>query len=143
MEKYGTTILATVKCLDLNSEKLPQHDLAYGWVEYVFTVDGKEYTRRVGLYESEWTKLQEKGTMEIRYLPDNPNIHRPERGEWFHRHHWSSKIMMIFLGSIMFLVGMFYFVLSLFGYDFEIHNGTTYLLKPNQILEDRLEELEQ
>jgi hypothetical protein len=143
MQKYGTPELAHIKRLDLNSEKLPQHNLAHGWVEYVFTVDGKEYTRRVGLYESEWIKLQEKETIAIQYLPNNPNINRPECGEWFARHHWSSKIMWIFLGSIIFLGGLFYFVLTIFGYALETHNNTTYLLKPNQILEDRLKELEQ
>jgi ABC-type multidrug transport system fused ATPase/permease subunit len=142
MQKYGMTTLATIKHLDLNSEKLPQHELAHGWVEYVFTVDNTEYTRRVGLYESEWIKLQEKEPIEIRYLPDNPNINHPKRGEWFHRHHWSSKLMEIFLGACIFLFGTFCFVLTLFGYTFDTHNGTTYLLKPNQILEDRLEELE-
>ncbi|MDR1483367.1 MAG: DUF3592 domain-containing protein [Planctomycetaceae bacterium] len=141
MQKYGITTLATIKHLDLNSEK-SQYESAHGWVEYVFTVDNTEYTHRVGLYESEWIKSQEKETIEIRYLPDNPNINHPKRGEWVHRHYWTSKLMEIFLGSCVFLFGTFCFVLALFGYTFDTHNGTTYLLKPNQILEDRLEELE-
>ncbi|MDR0611558.1 MAG: DUF3592 domain-containing protein [Planctomycetaceae bacterium] len=141
MRKYGTSTIATIKRLDINSEKTPESELWYGLVEYVFTVNDKEYTRRVKLYESEWIKLQEEKTMEIRYLPDNPNINRPERGEWFHRHHWSSKLMGIFFGACVFLFGTFGFVLALFGYTLDTHNGIIYLLKHDQILEDRLEKI--
>ncbi|MDR3197073.1 MAG: hypothetical protein LBU34_04305 [Planctomycetaceae bacterium] len=108
-------------------------------VEYIFTVNGKEYTRDTLLYEPEWTKLQGEKTITILYLPNNPNNNRPKQGESFEN---ASNLLWICPFGII-LFGICFVFFGVLGYDFETHNGIIYWLKSGQILEDRLEELAQ
>lgn len=132
LQKNGVVVEATIKCHYLFNGR--GHRL-----EYVFTINGKEYTKDVLLYEREWTNLKEEKSVTVRYLPNNPNINQPEQGE--NRGDMSMLLWICPLGMMIFGTSFIFF--GVLGYDFETYNNTVYLLKPGQILEDRLDELAQ
>jgi hypothetical protein len=130
IQKNSVSIEATIK----------KHYLVNNYgrrLEYTFTVNSEEYTRDVRLYDQEWTKLKGEKSITVIYLPNNPNINRPKQGE---RNPDDAKILMYVcpLGILLFAS---FFILVLLGYDLESHNNKLYLIKPGQILEDRLAEL--
>jgi hypothetical protein len=106
-------------------------------LEYTFTVNGEEYTRDVRLYDQEWTKLKGEKSITIIYLPNNPNINRPKQGE----HNSADAKILMYVCPLGILLFASFFILALLGYDLESHNNKLYLIKPGQILEDRLAEL--
>jgi hypothetical protein len=131
LQKSSISIEATIK----------RHYLFNGRghrLEYVFTIDGKEYTKDVLLYERKWINLKEEKNVTVRYLPNNPNINQPEQGEYR-----IDMIILLWICPFSIILSSAFFVLTILGYDFESHNGTMYLLKPGQILEDHLDELTQ
>ncbi|MDR1268662.1 MAG: hypothetical protein LBK82_03985 [Planctomycetaceae bacterium] len=112
-------------------------------LEYVFTVDGKEYTNTNRLQKREWTNLKGRKTVTARYLPDDPNENYLEQGE-NDRYKDKNKIRFsfrLFLFELLGMMFLFIFCGGGLGYEWVTYNGVTYLLKPGQILEDRLDEL--
>jgi hypothetical protein len=48
------------------------HDPVRYWVAYNYGVEGKVYTGRLSTEHSSWLDLQRKGTLKVRYLPEDP-----------------------------------------------------------------------
>jgi hypothetical protein len=108
-------------------------------LEYVFTIDGKEYTNKKIFDETEWINLKGKETITVHYILNNPNDNFLEKNVHYPVKNENLMLRWALLG-FMFLYLCFMFLIAL-GYDFVTYNGTRYLLKPDQILEDRLDEL--
>lgn len=106
-------------------------------IEYSFEADGEEYKRKASLQKDVWNKLEGRETVSIRYLPNKPKKSRVAEGDkdttsgnsWF----WIGCI-----GTPLFLIC---FIITFLGYDIDSYGGVNYLLKPGQIVEDRIAEL--
>ncbi|MDR1268525.1 MAG: hypothetical protein LBK82_03270 [Planctomycetaceae bacterium] len=109
----------------------------YHFLEYKFSKDNQEYKKKTRLSKSVWNQLEGEKTVSIRVLPDSPKKNRVEISN-------IDLTGLFFLTSLSFLIGLFLLVVSIFtflGYNFRKRNGVHYLLKPRQIVEDRIAEL--
>lgn len=107
------------------------------YVEYTFPANGKEFIRKAPVTKKAWAELEGKKTVSVRYLPNSPEENRLASGDKDSAN-----------GNVIFWVGCFgtpfffiFFVMTFFGYDFDQRNGVMYLLKPGQVIEDRIAEL--
>jgi hypothetical protein len=107
----------------------------FHFLEYVFTVDGKEYVAKSFFDEHQWANQKKKKNVTILYLPDDPNIHGLKR-EFLQ----DNTLQGVAASGLTLLI--FFFIFFFYGgiYELVTYNGITYLLKPSQILEDRLDE---
>ncbi|MDR0337492.1 MAG: hypothetical protein LBI18_10420 [Planctomycetaceae bacterium] len=108
-------------------------------LEYSFTVDEKEYTNTRTFNETEWANLKGKETITVYYIPNNPHDNFLERD--IHYSVTIANLTFRWVSLGFYFVTMCIVFFRVLGYNFKTYNGITYLLKPDQILEDRLDEL--
>ena len=124
----GVTVEATI---ERHLSGKPPH------VEYTFPANGKEFLRKAPVTRKAWDELEGKKTVFVRYLPNSPEQSRIATGDKD-----SANGNGIFwvgcLGTPLFLVC---FITTFLGYDLDQREGVFYLLKPGQVIQDRIAEL--